>query len=135
MPHRSHDDGKKLDISFLYHTLVDQERINQTPTWLGYGFSEGPKEGEYDQISVCEKQGYWQYSLISKFVSSRKRTQFVFDESANAALLRIITRQAKVKKIFIEPHLKKRLGLEKFDKIRFHGCKAVRHDDHIHLQI
>ena len=37
-------------------------------------------------------------------------------------------------KIFIEPHLKQRLGI-KNQKVRFHGCGAVRHDDHIHLQI
>ncbi|MFT5619364.1 MAG: hypothetical protein ACI85I_002607, partial [Arenicella sp.] len=38
-------------------------------------------------------------------------------------------------KVFIEPHLKTRLGLENYSKIRFHGCQAVRHDDHIHVQL
>ena len=35
--------------------------------------------------------------------------------------------------IFIEPHLKNRLKIGN-NRIRFHGCKAVRHDDHIHFQ-
>ena len=41
----------------------------------------------------------------------------------------------QIKKIFIEPHLKQRLGLQKENKIRFHGCGAVRYDDHKHVQL
>lgn len=37
-------------------------------------------------------------------------------------------------KLFIEPHLKTRLKLTS-NKIRFHGCQAVRHDDHMHVQM
>ena len=40
-----------------------------------------------------------------------------------------------IKKIFIEPHLKTRWGLKNYQKIRYHGCHAVRHDDHIHVQL
>ena len=36
--------------------------------------------------------------------------------------------------LLLEPHLKTRLKLEKYDKIRFQGCRAARHDDHIHVQ-
>jgi hypothetical protein len=36
--------------------------------------------------------------------------------------------------MIVQPHLKSRLKL-KSTKIRFHGCKAVRHDDHIHIQL
>ena len=32
------------------------------------------------------------------------------------------------------PHLKARLGLNS-NKVRFHGCHAVRHDDHFHVQL
>ncbi len=35
----------------------------------------------------------------------------------------------------IEPYLKKSLGLGTESKIRFQGCQAVRHDDHIHLEL
>jgi hypothetical protein len=31
--------------------------------------------------------------------------------------------------------LKARWNLTQYDKIRFHGCQAVRHDDHIHTQV
>ncbi|ASY71232.1 hypothetical protein [Sinorhizobium fredii] len=39
-----------------------------------------------------------------------------------------------VEKIFVEPHLAQRLGVSA-ENIRFQGCRAARHDDHIHMQI
>ena len=133
LPHLSHDDGKKLDIRFIYKHAKTGKRINQSPTLLGYGYTEGPRPGEFDQISECEKKGYWQYSLLSKL--SRKKAKYEFDEAANQFLIQAISKKSATEKIFIEPHLKQRLGLSQNSKIRFHGCQAVRHDDHIHLQI
>ena len=34
----------------------------------------------------------------------------------------------------LEPHLKKRLRLEA-RRIQFQGCRAARHDDHMHIQM
>ena len=45
-----------------------------------------------------------------------------------------ILHQPNLGKVFIEPHLKDRMKLTN-SKIRFHGCGAVRHDDHIHIQL
>lgn len=135
IPHLSHDDGQKLDLCFLYKDPATGERVNGAPAWLGYGFSEAPRPDEYDQPGACEKQGHWQYSFLSKWMPKKKKAGFAFDEPANTDLLRIIARQKSVQKIFIEPHLKTRLGLQNLDKIRFQGCHSVRHDDHIHLQV
>jgi len=44
---------------------------------------------------------------------------YVFDAKATKQLILKFTRQPKIKKIFIEPHLKQRLGLQKESKIRF----------------
>jgi murein endopeptidase len=49
-------------------------------------------------------------------------------------LVEILASEKSIGKIFIEPHLKTRLKLTT-PKIRFHGCRAVRHDDHIHVQL
>ena len=35
---------------------------------------------------------------------------------------------------WLEPHLKNRLGIT-HSKLRFQGCQAVRHDDHIDVQM
>jgi hypothetical protein len=133
LPHRSHDDGKKLDICFLYKNKKTGKRVNRAPTILGYGFVEKPAGGEWDQPSACEEKGYWQYSLLSKLTLPKKNWQF--DTATNKRLLQILSQDTRIKKIFIEPHLKQRLGLGGVNKIRFHGCQAVRHDDHIHVQL
>jgi hypothetical protein len=39
-----------------------------------------------------------------------------------------------VDRIFIEPHLAQRLGVSS-PLVRFQGCRAARHDDHIHVQL
>ncbi len=133
LPHLSHDDGEKLDIGFIYKDSSTGERINKSPTLFGYGYTEGPKKGEFDQIRACEGKGNWQYSLLSKLV--RKKKKYEFDGSVNKVLIEELSKRSRIGKIFIEPHLKNRLGLSQNSKIRFHGCYAVRHDDHIHLQL
>jgi hypothetical protein len=133
LPHLSHDDGEKLDICFLYKNKQTGKRINRAPTYLGYGFLEKPAAGEWDQPLACEEKGYWQYSFLSKFTLPKKNREF--DATANKRLLQIFSQDARIQKIFIEPHLKQRLGLGGVNKIRFHGCQAVRHDDHIHVQM
>jgi hypothetical protein len=40
----------------------------------------------------------------------------------------------EVTRIFIEPHLADRLGVGG-GKVRFQGCRAARHDDHLHVEI
>ena len=37
-------------------------------------------------------------------------------------------------KVFVEPHIPASLGISS-DVIRFQGCLAARHDDHIHIQL
>jgi len=57
-----------------------------------------------------------------------------FSEKGTKLLLERIIEFHPIEKIFIEPHLKQRLNLD-HPKIRYHGCGAVRHDDHIHIQV
>ena len=132
-PHLSHYDGKKLDIGFVYRDVTTGKRINQSPALLGYGFSELPAAGEYDRPAECAAKGYWQYSLLRRLTGARPNCQF--DASANKALLQRIAADERIRKILLEPHLKTRLGLTGYVKIRLHGCNAVRHDDHIHIEI
>ncbi|WP_425422768.1 hypothetical protein [Phaeodactylibacter xiamenensis] len=133
LPHRSHDDGGKLDLAFIYEKPVTGKLLSGSPSWLGYGYLEAPKAGEYDQPANCEGRGYWQYSLLSRLVPQDKNLDF--SASLNQQLLLRLARHPAIGKIFLEPHLKTRLGLEGQKKVRFHGCAAVRHDDHIHIQL
>ncbi|WP_299247742.1 hypothetical protein [uncultured Aquimarina sp.] len=132
-PHLSHNDGKKIDISFIY-TNNKGTITNKKPALWGYGVYEDPNPREYNQVRACKKKGYWQYDFAKYLTFGVSNNQLKFSEKATKDLLLAIVNQQKVGKVFIEPHLKSRLGIQN-SKIRFHGCQAVRHDDHIHLQL
>ncbi|MEP5338426.1 MAG: hypothetical protein ABJL44_06505 [Algibacter sp.] len=131
MPHLSHNDGKKIDIAFMY---LDEENnsTNKKPSLSGYGVYTNSKNN-YTAKS-CIKKGYWQYDF-SKYLTFGTINDLKLDNKKTTHLLLQLLSKTNIQKIFIEPHLKQTLGLKNENKIRFHGCGAVRHDDHIHLQI
>ncbi len=135
LPHLSHDDGEKVDLAFLYRSRSTDEPMNRkAPSFIGYGVFEEPKPGESDYPGRCKAEGYWQYSLLGNIVPQGGKRKMKLDEKRTADLLKILANQPEIGKIFLEPHLKDRLGLSS-GKIRYHGCHAVRHDDHIHVQL
>jgi len=131
LPHLSHDDGKKVDLSFIYN--LDKKATNQKPSTTGYGVFEEPRKNEIDQTAICKNEGKWHYGF-TKFFTLGSRDDLKFNQTETKSLLRIIVSRSKTQKVFIEPHLETRLKLNS-DKIRFQGCHSVRHDDHIHLQV
>ena len=134
IPHLSHNDGKKLDLSFCYLDSKTSEQTNECPSFIGYGICEEPRPGEKNTADFCADKGYWQYSFLTKVISQDSKQDFTFDSDKTRELVNLFATQPTIGKIFIEPHLKTRLNLTS-DKIRFHGCQAVRHDDHIHVQL
>lgn len=135
LPHKSHDDGGKIDLSFLYRDKATSEVLNDALSLFGYGIVEEPAKGEINRPEECKQKGYWQYSLIRRLTPQGRKKKYIFDEALNRELLVRLTKDERVGKIFIEPHLKQRLRLDGYGKVRFHGCAAVRHDDHIHVQL
>lgn len=133
-PHLSHHDGKKLDLAFCYTDAKTGKPSRDCPSFIGYGVCEDPLPGELNTAASCARKGYWQYSLLTKIIPQGRKEDFNFDETRTRKLISLFAQQADVGKIFIEPHLKDRLKL-RTTKVRFHGCQAVRHDDHIHIQL
>lgn len=133
-PHLSHDDGKKLDLSFYYFDTKTGEQINECPSFIGYGICEEPRPGEANFPDVCAERGHWQYSILTKVISQDGKQDFSFDHERTKALVNFFAAHPRIGNIFIEPHLRTRLQLVS-EKIRFHGCQAVRHDDHLHVQL
>ncbi|MBO6517636.1 MAG: hypothetical protein JJ975_13910 [Bacteroidia bacterium] len=133
LPHLSHDDGNKLDLAFHYYNTNNIHRnTNQSPGLFGYGVYVPPEQTEFDQVSQCISSN--KYYDITKYVGLRKDGgKLQFDERNTQRIVELFV-DTDVTKIFIEPHLKQRLGVTS-SKIRFHGCHSVRHDDHIHIQI
>lgn len=133
LPHLSHNDGKKLDISLVYESPSGKLSDKQKSV-SGYGVFEGPKDGEPDQIATCKKEGYFQYDYSKYLTFGEINEDLRFSETGTEFIIQAILKMDNLEKLFIEPHLKQRLKLN-HPKIRYHGCGAVRHDDHIHIQI
>lgn len=134
LPHLSHNDGKKLDIAFFYKDKLGKELNKKAPSYIGYGVFEEPRKEEYNMPDTCNRKGYWQYGILENFVPQWNKSAIAFDSKRTKSMIQFLLSEKSTQKIFIEPHLKNRMEL-KDEKIRFHGCRAVRHDDHIHLQI
>ena len=128
LPHLSHDDGRKVDLALIWRDANGQ---TPSPSWLGYwGFAE-PRPG--DPSPCAERNDWittrWDMTWFPLFVASR-----TLDEKATAKLVRTLVADPRVTKILLEPHLVERLGVA-HPKVRFQGCRAARHDDHIHVEV
>ena len=133
LPHLSHNDGKKIDISLIYETENGIIQKGQKSI-SGYGVFVNPKSDEYNQIEKCLKKGYLQYDFPKYVTFGKINKDFVFSKKGTKKLIKSILKSQDLGKLFIEPHLKSRMNL-KDSRIRYHGCRAVRHDDHIHVQL
>ena len=133
LPHLSHNDGKKIDLSFIYQSK-DGKISSKQKSVSGYGIFEPPNKTEINQINICLNKGFWQYEFSKYLTFGKINNDLIFSKTHTKVLIQTLLKQSETKKIFIEPHLKQRLKLIN-NKIRYHGCQAVRHDDHIHLQI
>ena len=131
LPHLSHSDGKKIDICFQYLDS-NKKPTDKKPSTSGYGIYVN-SEKSY-RIKSCLNKGYWQYDF-TKYLTFGAINDLELDKIKTKLLIKHLLSNNQTQKIFIEPHLKQSLGLSHENKIRFHGCQAVRHDDHIHLQI
>lgn len=133
LPHLSHNDGLKLDLSLVYETrngeISDKQKSNS-----GYGVFEEPKNEEFNQIEKCLSNGYFQYDYPKYLTFGTINKELLFSKKGTKRLIEAILKEEELEKLFIEPHLKNRLRLNN-NKIRYHGCRAVRHDDHIHIQL
>lgn len=133
LPHLSHNDGKKIDVSLVYEKQ-NGEITNKKKSISGYGVFETPKNIEINQNTICKSKGYWQYDFPKYLTLGTVNNDLKFSEKGTSKLTREILNQKNTGKLFIEPHLKSRLRITN-NKVRFHGCQAVRHDDHIHFQL
>jgi hypothetical protein len=131
MPHLSHNDGRKIDISFMY---LDKSGIptNKKPSVSGYGVYVLSDQNY--TLRSCLEKGYWQYDS-TKYITFGKINKLNLDHERTQQLIKELLLYAKTQKIFIEPHLKYILQLGNESNVGFHGCQTVRHDDHMHLQI
>ncbi|WP_338813596.1 hypothetical protein V9L05_19620 [Bernardetia sp. Wsw4-3y2] len=133
LPHISHNDGKKIDLSFFYLDKETGKPTHEKPSFSGYGIYEEPQKGEINQPAICLKQS-WYYDIGKYAKVYSHKEDYSFDTERTNYLMKLIIKEKSLKKFFLEPHLKNRFNITS-PKWRFHGCKAARHDDHVHVQL
>jgi hypothetical protein len=122
MPHLSHGDGRKIDLALIYPDG------SATPSPIGYwGFAQ-PRQGDPQPCAGQTGLLRWNMTWLQPLLPGKE-----LDAPHTAALVKALARSPAVSRIFLEPHLRRRLALD-HPKIRFQGCAAARHDDHIHVE-
>ncbi len=126
-PHLSHGDGRQIDLA-LFYVDRDGRPLARPPTVTGYGAYEPPRR-EADRSCVGAERRAKRNDGADPAPDRRWR----LDETRTRDLIGILSADPGVRRIFIEPHLKRRLGFSMDPKVRFAGCRAARHDDHLHV--
>ena len=125
LPHLSHGDGRKLDLALPWQDTAGRYRPGRSKSPLGYfGFADGP-----DACAGGAGWLRWNMGTLNRFLPNWRA-----DTARLRATLVWLARDGRVGKVLIEPHIRAHLGLA-HPKLRFQGCNAARHDDHIHLQL
>lgn len=131
LPHLSHDDGRKLDLAFYYQDADGVPLPGKTRSPIGYWAFEYPSA---DSSEACPDGGLmrWDVEWFRPFTKS-----YSLDEARTRTALNWLTNEGAVlgvSRVFVEPHLVERLNVQS-PIVRFQGCHAARHDDHIHIQL
>ncbi len=124
LPHLSHSDGRRADLAFFY-----QDETGYLPgrarSPIGYfAFEQGPTACPKVWPTMRWEMG-WLQPAFPDVTLEPERTR---------SLVSALASDGRVSRLFLEPHLVQSLGLSS-EKIRFQGCRAARHDDHIHVDL
>ena len=127
-PHLSHGDGRQIDLALFYETPTGAPLSVPPATTLkiGYGAYEPPRR-ETERACPGGARGK------EERPDPPNNRQWRLDEARTRQLVRLLVEDKRVRRVFIEPHLKTRLGFGSNAKVRFAGCRAARHDDHLHV--
>lgn len=132
LPHLSHDDGRKLDLGFYYTDAAGMYLPAATRSPIGYWAFETPPAGAGEICPDTLLTARWDMPLLQPLFSelrlepqrTRHALNWLFEKGPSLGLERV----------FLEPYLAQRLGVSSAF-LGFQGCRAARHDDHIHLQV
>lgn len=127
-PHLSHRDGRSVDLAFFYRNPETGAPYRfGSPSFIGYFVYQPPRENDPQPCKNMFSRWRWNFGFLQP-----DPLLWIFDPERTGYMVRWLTGQSAVRRIFIEPHLVHRMGI-KNEKIRFQGCQAARHDDHLHI--
>jgi hypothetical protein len=128
-PHLSHDDGQEVDLAYFYRDVSGQPIARGSPSPVGYFYFEQPRPGDVMPCSAQFSPLRWGFGWLQP-----EKPRWVLDEQRTRAMILWLKARPEVTRIFIEPYLADRLGVSG-GKVRFQGCQAARHDDHLHVEV
>ena len=128
-PHLSHHDGRKVDLAYFYRDASGQPIARGSPSPIGYFHFQQPRSGDREPCAGRFTPLRWDFGWLQP-----KAPAWVLDEERTRAMILWLKARPEVTRIFIEPHLADRLGVGG-GKVRFQGCQAARHDDHLHVEV
>ena len=123
-PHRSHGNGYQLDLALYYRDRDTRAPLDGPPRFLGYGAYDPRNAGEPNPCSGRRP---------ADFGDPPDDRNWELDPGPTLMLIETLIARDDVERIFLAPHLAQRLGVSHEPKVRFAGCHAARHDDHIHV--
>lgn len=124
LPHLSHRDGRAADLAFPYR-VKDDYLPGRTRSPIGYfAFEDGPTDCPSRWLDLRWDLS-WLQPLWPRWEPEPARMR---------TMLQLLADDPRIAKVLIEPHLEARFGVSS-PKLRFQGCRAARHDDHIHVQL
>ena len=132
LPHLSHGDGRTVDLAYYYRSAEGVYLPGKTNSPIGYWAFEGPAPssdlpcpGRDDWLTLRWDMA-WFRPFLNDYALDKDRTRAAIEWLATSG------RERGVYKIFLEPHLVETLEIES-SAARFQGCRAARHDDHVHV--
>jgi hypothetical protein len=128
LPHLSHSRGRSVDLAYAYRDASGGAADPPSP--VGYWVYEQPAGDDPQPCAGKRSRLRWDLGVLQ-----RLHAGVTMDvERTRAMLAWLADAHPGVRYLLIEPHLKKRLGLTS-EAIRFQGCGAARHDDHMHVEL
>ncbi len=128
LPHISHGDGRRLDLALMWQDSTGSAaRGNGSP--LGYfGYASPPVDAPADcPVAVVDLR--WDMNSLQPVLSRND-----LDVVRTRSLLDAVLAEQAIGKVLLEPHVQRQLERVS-ERLRFQGCHAARHDDHMHIQL
>jgi hypothetical protein len=113
-PHLSHGDGREVDLAVFFQRPDGRAMAarRRSPATTPSSRRGRPPSGS---ASGCR---------AAPAARPAGHPALALDAARTAALVRELSAERHVRRIFIEPHLKARLGFGRDAKVRFAGCQA-----------
>ena len=130
LPHLSHRYGRDVDLALFWQDR-DGGAPRTPPSPLGYWAYAGPEGGESRPCRGVASRLRWDLAWLQPLFRGA-----ALDRARTRAMLLWLRNEAGaqgVRKVLVEPHLLERLAVAPGGVLRFQGCHAARHDDHLHV--